>query len=45
MNSSLQYELSSLRANELKLIKNNKKMHSELIKLRSSKTENLQKII
>ena len=39
MNTNLQYELSSLRANEVKLIKNNKKMHNELIKLRASKTE------
>ena len=39
MNTNLQYELSSLRANEIKLIQNNKKMHNELIKLRASKTE------
>ena len=39
MNTNLQYELSSLRANEIKLIKNNKKMHEELIKLRNQKTE------
>ena len=36
MNTNLQYELSSLRDSERKLIKNNKKMHEELIKLRSS---------
>ena len=39
MNSNLQYELSSLRANEIKLIKNNKKMHNEIIKLRNKSSE------
>ena len=39
MNTNLQYELSSLRENEIKLINNNKKMHNELIQLRASKTE------
>ena len=39
MNTNLQYELSSLRANEIKLIKNNKKMHNELIKLRTKGTK------
>ena len=36
MNSNLQYELKSIRANESKLIENNKKLHTEIIKLRSS---------
>ena len=36
MNTNLQYELSSLRASEKKLIENNKEMHAELIKLRST---------
>ncbi len=40
MNDSLQYELKSIRANETKLIENNKKLHTELIKLRS--TENVK---
>ena len=34
MNSFLQYELSSLRASEKKLIENNSSMHNELSKLR-----------
>ena len=34
MNTNLQYELSSLRANEVKLVENNKKLHNELINLR-----------
>ena len=40
MNDSLQYELKSIRVNENKLIENNKKLHAELIKLRS--TENVK---
>ena len=36
MNTNLQYELKSIRANESKLIENNKKLHAELIKIRSS---------
>ena len=40
MNNSLQYELKSIRVNESKLIENNKKLHAELIKLRS--TENVK---
>ena len=39
MNTNLQYELGSLRANEIKLINNNKKMHKELIKLRNKNSE------
>ena len=40
MNNSLQYDLKSIRVNETKLIENNKKLHAELIKLRS--TENVK---
>ncbi len=36
MNNNLQYEMKSMRANESKLIENNKKLHAELIKLRST---------
>ena len=41
MNTNLQFELSSLRDNELKLINNNKKMHKELINLRSNRVQNI----
>ena len=41
MNTNLQFELSALRDNELKLINNNKKMHKELINLRSNRVQNI----
>ena len=39
MNTNLQYELSSLRANEVKLVENNKKLHNELINLRKKNSK------